>query len=815
MLRLERVSKFYSANGMVSTGFSKVDLSFDNGEFVAITGESGSGKSTLLNVISGLDSFEEGEMYILGQPTSGFSKEDLEEYRKKYIGNIFQTFNLINSYTVYQNVELVLLMSGYDRSVIPQKVKDIIGKVGLFDYEKTKASKLSGGQKQRVAIARALAKETPIIVADEPTGNLDSKSAAEIVELLHELSRDKLIIIVTHNYDQVEPYVTRKITMHDGRVSEDKKIGGAPVSFKADAGNPDGTGSTDKRQAEAGQETQAETDERSVKAAGSGAKAGNDSLAADGGAKAGEGNGRAGESGVKTAKADALSFGNMVRLGVRNTFNIPAKFLLLLTVFVFLCAGVIGQYASVMNINNLITGQGYNEFFANTDRNRIIVSREDKKVLTESDYNKLKTIANVDRIVKNDPMMDLVVSLQDDLESSQYYTMCQAEELAVYKDRITEGRLPKNSKEAVLLIPREGYAADVIDLMMGKSSWLFDDNSGTKFLKDKIKIVGYGYFTEEEEERLRHENMYYEAYLCVRDDTMAAIRKANLEKSCVQEIHFADLILTGNSGMGETSVLESDKVPEGEIYVPEDIGGLSESPFGKELKLVNKSLYFEDTFRFTVGAVYNKDNLQYYLGLDKFDEISGSIFVNPKDYNRIFDKGNFQSSILVKNEKLAEATRSEIEKTGYRAFYVHEGLISYYGGMEIIATTMYTIMLAGILIVLFFITYFITKLILKSRNVYFSTVRMLGATKQNCSGLLKTELFVVGNIAFFLCTALAVLLKTNVIQAGTLNQLMSYLSVKDFAILYIVMCLMYILLAARYARQLFKQTAMNAYKEEV
>lgn len=815
MLRLERVSKFYSANGMVSTGFSKVDLSFDNGEFVAITGESGSGKSTLLNVISGLDSFEEGEMYILGQPTSGFSKEDLEEYRKKYIGNIFQTFNLINSYTVYQNVELVLLMSGYDKSVIPQKVKDIIGKVGLSDYEKTKASKLSGGQKQRVAIARALAKETPIIVADEPTGNLDSKSAAEIVELLHELSRDKLIIIVTHNYDQVEPYVTRKITMHDGRVSEDKRIGGAPVSFKGDAGNPDGTGSTDKRQAEAEQETQAEADERSVKAAGSGAKADNDSLAADGGAKAGEDNGHAGESSVKTAKADALSFGNMVRLGVRNTFNIPAKFLLLLTVFVFLCAGVIGQYASVMNINNLITGQGYNEFFANTDRNRIIVSREDKKVLTESDYNKLKTIANVDRIVKNDPMMDLVVSLQDDLESSQYYTMCQAEELAVYKDRITEGRLPKNSKEAVLLIPREGYAADVIDLMMGKSSWLFDDNSGTKFLKDKIKIVGYGYFTEEEEERLRHENMYYEAYLCVRDDTMAAIRKANLEKSCVQEIHFADLILTGNSGMGETSVLESDKVPEGEIYVPEDIGGLSESPLGKELKLVNKSLYFEDTFRFTVGAVYNKDNLQYYLGLDKFDEISGSIFVNPKDYNRIFDKGNFQSSILVKNEKLAEATRAEIEKAGYKAFYVHEGLISYYGGMEIIATTMYTIMLAGILLVLFFITYFITKLILKSRNVYFSTVRMLGATKQNCSGLLKTELFVVGNIAFFLCTALAVLLKTNVIQAGTLNQLMSYLSVKDFAILYIVMCLMYILLAARYARQLFKQTAMNAYKEEV
>lgn len=121
-------------------------------------------------------------------------------------------------------MELVLLMSGYDKREIPDRVREIIDKVGLSEYEKTKASKLSGGQKQRVAIARALAKETPIIVADEPTGNLDSKSAAEIISLLHQLSQDKLIIIVTHNYDQVEPYVTRKITMHDGRVVEDKRI---------------------------------------------------------------------------------------------------------------------------------------------------------------------------------------------------------------------------------------------------------------------------------------------------------------------------------------------------------------------------------------------------------------------------------------------------------------------------------------------------------------------------------------------------------------------------------------------------------------
>lgn len=767
MLRLERVSKFYSENGLVSTGFSKVDLSFTNGEFVAITGESGSGKSTLLNVISGLDSYEEGEMFILGQPTSGFSKEDLEEYRKKYIGNIFQTFNLINSYTVYQNVELVLLMSGYDKAVIPQKVKDIIAKVGLSDYEKTKASKLSGGQKQRVAIARALAKETPIIVADEPTGNLDSKSAAEVIQLLHQLSHDKLIIIVTHNYDQVEPYVTRKITMHDGRVAEDKKFE-RPEAALADTGTPE-----------------------NAMAGGEQAK-------------------------VKTAKADALTFGSMIRLGMRNTFNIPAKFLLLLMVFVFLCAGVIAQYASVMNMNDMITSQGWNQFFTNTDKNRILVTKEDESEFTDSDYNKLQTVASVDSIMKSDLMLDLAISLQDDSENGNYYTVCQVEELNIYKDRIAEGRLPKNDREVFLMVPREGYAVSTISEMMQTDSWVMNNNTGNKLLDYKLDIVGYGYLDEKEEEGLRHDNMYYEAYLCVGNSIMDDLRKSMLEQYCSQEIHFAGYILSGNSGQGQYPIMASEQVPQGQIYLPEEIGGMaSYGAVGRELKLINKSLYFEDRFDFTVGAVYNKENLNYYLGLEKFEEVSGSIFVNPVDYEEIFDKGNFQSSVIVKDERLAEATADAIEKMGYKVFYVNEGLVSYSGGMEVIETTMFMIMLAGILLVLFFITYFITKLILKSRNVYFSTIRMLGATKKNCSDLLKTELFVVGNIAFFFCAALAALLKEGVLQAGTLNQMMQYLTLKDFAILYVVMCLMYILLAIRYARQLFKQTAMNAYKEEV
>ena len=130
MLELKKVSKFYNDDGNINTGILKVDLKLNIGEFVIITGESGSGKSTLLNVISGLDSYEEGEMYINGKETSHYNKYDFEEYRKKYIANIFQDFNLINSYTVYQNIELMMILNGYSKKDIKKRVLEIIDKVG-------------------------------------------------------------------------------------------------------------------------------------------------------------------------------------------------------------------------------------------------------------------------------------------------------------------------------------------------------------------------------------------------------------------------------------------------------------------------------------------------------------------------------------------------------------------------------------------------------------------------------------------------------------------------------------------------------------
>ena len=223
MLSLKDIGKIYVSEGNVTVGIRGVNLNFDRGEFVAITGKSGSGKSTLLNVISGMDSYEEGELYVDGQPTSHYVQSDFEEYREKYISFIFQDYNIIESFTVLQNVELAL-MGIEDPKARRERALELIERVGLSSHIQHKGSKLSGGQKQRTVIARALAKDSPIILADEPTGNLDSKTSDEIIELLYEVSRDKLLIIVTHNFEEVEKYATRHVRIFDGAVESDTVV---------------------------------------------------------------------------------------------------------------------------------------------------------------------------------------------------------------------------------------------------------------------------------------------------------------------------------------------------------------------------------------------------------------------------------------------------------------------------------------------------------------------------------------------------------------------------------------------------------------
>ena len=224
LLRLQQVSKYYTGNQAVVVGLNSISLEFSRGEFVAITGESGSGKSTLSHVLSGILPYESGELYFRGSETSHFDGYDWERYRRDNISFISQNYGILTGATVMQNVVSALIFAGMDKQEAKKSAEGILKKVELWEMRRRRAAKLSSGQKQRLCIARALAKPAPILIADEPTGNLDPENSAKIISLLKQASEDRLVILITHEFDEARDYATRHIVLQDGRVASDTEL---------------------------------------------------------------------------------------------------------------------------------------------------------------------------------------------------------------------------------------------------------------------------------------------------------------------------------------------------------------------------------------------------------------------------------------------------------------------------------------------------------------------------------------------------------------------------------------------------------------
>lgn len=742
MIKLKNVSKFYYSKGVVASGFSKVNLELELGEFVVITGESGSGKSTLLNVISGLDSYEEGEMYINGEETSHYTEKDFEEYRRKYIGNIFQNFNLVNSYTVYQNIELVLLINGYKKDEVREKILEIIRQVELTKYRNTKVSKLSGGQKQRVAIARALAKDTPIIVADEPTGNLDSRSAESVVETLYEISKNKLVVIVTHNYEQFEKYATRKIKMHDGKVLEDKKI----------------------------------KKSKDVKK-------------------------------VKESIHKEITFWNKLRLGLRNTFNVVPKFLLLLVVYLFVSLAVISEYSTIKKQEYETSKMGYNYYFTNTSDKRIVINKPDKSIFTDEDYLNIEKLNNVDKIIKDDLLLDSSVSLSSDY----FYFPGYAKSMDQIPGKLDVGRMPENDYEIVIEVTKNNYNFNGGNTDALNNEYMLQNNGTySEILESKVKIVGIIY-TKNDDLMYDNSNFY------VSDKAMSEIRRSNNENYSTTTSIINDKMFTSYDYSSMYKLTPSSKVPKGTIVISSDMDYNC-----KKFKCKNSymnvkvsNIYFTEDLNFKVSNTYTKKTFKKYTGYSNYDMSNGQYYINTEDYYNIYNKGNYQSSVFIEDVRKANETIKDLKDLGFKTLYIKDAIVNPYGDANKFSTLFLTVFLGVVTIGLFFIAYFIIKIILKSRNIYFSTIRILGSSKKTANVLLNIELFTVFNIAFVTIISFILLVANQIIKIAYVEDLIKYLELKDYLALYGILFVISFLITQRYSKKLFKSSAMNTYREEV
>ena len=221
MLELKEIKKDYLAGENTVHALKGISLKFRKSELVSILGPSGCGKTTMLNIIGGLDHYTEGDLVINGRSTKDFKDRDWDAYRNHSIGFVFQSYNLIPHQSVLQNVELALTLSGVKKAERKARAIKALEDVGLGDQIKKRPSELSGGQMQRVAIARALVNDPDIILADEPTGALDTETSVQVMDILKKVSEDRLVIMVTHNPDLANKYSTRIVRMLDGKITDD------------------------------------------------------------------------------------------------------------------------------------------------------------------------------------------------------------------------------------------------------------------------------------------------------------------------------------------------------------------------------------------------------------------------------------------------------------------------------------------------------------------------------------------------------------------------------------------------------------------
>lgn len=721
MIVLQNISKYYYTDTSVTQALRKVNLEFQVGEFVAITGESGSGKSTLLNIISGMDTFDDGELYFDGEPTFQFDASDWETFRRDKIGFVFQNYNLIGHYSALDNVMSALLIMGMEESEAKEKAVRYLEKVGLNGLEQQRASELSSGQKQRLSIARALAKETSIIVADEPTGNLDSETGEQIIQLLKKVSKDKLVIMVTHNYDQAEPYVTRKVRLHDGEVVVDvqeNQLAAEEKNVKKQTMNmPEEKTSETKKVIE--EKTGNKVEKLTCKAAEKKEK--------------------------KHQNKIARTFAAMnTRTQVGRAFLFRIFFLFTAIVsFLF-----IGQL--YMRADDTNTKDYNNSIYLQENDSRLSVRREDGGAITSKDLKKMQSIRNVVQVDQYDYANDINYYVEEgkdykftygttdygmitenvsELHTDQNLELLNKEKFVksitcISKEDLSTGRMPENRNEIVLYSDDSKKLNTEVEIYFTAENILESDAS---YYHHNYKIVG---LLKEETEQI-----YFHGDLCHMLSAAADGDQINLKynydflyQMYMREDTFYLVIgddLEYNEDLGQESIRVSKNyiVPANGFDV---IGDTVEDVVPGEdlfsIKLNTQKKGIPDSLTELASQPFEVKVLS-----DDFNDQAGCFLeVSEEFFNKCYPRKSAQASVYIKNYAKTDRVIASLEKMGYTAVSTYRISSVDYNSEKVMDRLVFIGISVGILLVLILVEILILRALMKIKIKDFYVLKSMG-----------------------------------------------------------------------------------------